>query len=208
MSINNEFGTRVVPGINRQDNLQEIESLANDNYQKKTALNEVEKSNQITLSLEGKLNQEIDTVSDKIDDVLLRHISSKQKQELNDIYKKLDNLFSKDKLTKKKEKSAEVLFEQVHLILESSLDKLTTSENKTLDKLATKMDILTEQLDKNHSNNPLIISLKTIRNDIRPSSSESTNIEMKGSKKTLTVAEINALSTTELNKLSAQQLKN
>ncbi|AAZ25049.1 hypothetical protein CPS_3062 [Colwellia psychrerythraea 34H] len=57
---------------------------------------------------------------------MLRHTSSEKKQQLDGIYKKLDSLFLKDILTKKEKDSAEVLFEKVHVILQSSLDKLTT----------------------------------------------------------------------------------
>jgi DNA-directed RNA polymerase subunit H (RpoH/RPB5) len=206
MNISHDINTQALVGINQQDKTQEIKSPSEYSSEGGVHKN-IDKLNEVTISLEGKLNQAIDTASDEIDDILLRHTSPEQKQQLDEIYNTLDKLFSKDILTKKEEESAEVLFEKVHVILESSVDKLTTSESETVDKLLNKMDVLTEQLDKNNSNDPLMVGSEISKVDITSTSSDPIDIKKQGSKKALTVAEINALSATELNKLTVDQLK-
>ena len=164
-------------------------------------------SNNISLSTEGKLSQEIDTASDKIDDILLRHVTPAQKDKLDDIYQQLDQLFEKDPLTEQEEKSAEALFEQVHNILESSVNKLTSAERETVDQLANKMDGLITQLEQSDisrsPNNGSTSDKVSIGDDL---SNILTNKKQAAPKK-LTVAELNALSALELNKLPAKQLK-
>ena len=164
-------------------------------------------SNNISLSTEGKLSQEIDTASDKIDDILLRHVTPAQKDKLDDIYQQLDQLFEKDPLTEQEEKSAEALFEQVHNILESSVNKLTSAERETVDQLANKMDGLITQLERSDTNrsqkNDSTSNKVIVSDDL---SNILTNKKQANPKK-LTVAELNALSALELNKLPANQLK-
>jgi hypothetical protein len=67
----------------------------------------------------------------------------------------------------------------VHVILESSVDKLTTSEHETVDKLVNTMDILTEQLDKHNNIDPLMIN-SVIKADI--ALSDPLDIKKQGSK--------------------------
>jgi hypothetical protein len=206
MNISNDIDTQGLAGINHKDNIPAIKSPSEDSSEGGVHKN-IDKINEVTISLAGKLNQEIDTASDKIDDILLSHTTPEQKQALDDIYSKLDSLFSKDKLTSKEESSADALFEKVHVILVSSVDKLTEAEHKTVDKLTDKMDILTEQLAKNNTRNSLVATSPMTKVDITSTSSSPIDTQQQGSKKALSVAEINALSASELNKLAANQLK-
>jgi len=159
-------------------------------------------SNNISLSSEGKLSQQIDAASEKIDDILLRHVTPQQEKELDGIYKKLDQLFEKDQLSIEEERTADALFEQVHNILETSVDKLSGAELATVDKLVGTMDGLMakfEQQDFGGSSKDSARQANSL-SDIAGSG------QVAGRKK-LSVAELNALSVMELNKLPANQLK-
>lgn len=206
MNINNDIGTQGLASINQKENIQKVKSDTEESTQG-VSQTSISTSNEINISFEGKLNQEIDSTSNKIDDILLRHTTSEQKQALDGIYKKLDDILEKDQLTDKEEALADDLFEQVHVILETSIEKLTTSENETVGKLVNKMDILTEQLEKNYSSDSLMVDPSINKADVMASLSNATGTEIPASKKSLTVAQINALSVAELNTLPAHQLK-
>lgn len=206
MNINNDMSAQGLTRINQKDNIQEIKPNIEESFQG-VSQTSISTSNEISISFDGKLNQEIDSTSDKIDEILLRHTTSEQKQALDGIYNKLDDLFEKDQLTDKEETLADNLFEQVHIILETSLDKLTTSENKTVDNLVNEMDILTEQLEKNYSSDSLMVDPTINKAVIMTSLPDATGTGIPASKKSLTAAQINTLSVAELNKLPAHQLK-
>jgi len=208
MEISNEMGAHNPTRIEQKNNTEQIESQAKVNAFATSSATATQ-SNNTTLSTEGKITQQIDAASEQIDDILLRHITPEQKDTLDGIYQKLDRIFEKDQLTDKEEKSAEALFEQVHNILETSINKLTKPEHEAVDKLANKMDGLILQLEKNDisrssSNNSK--SAKT-NSSVTDDLANIFTTEKQANKKALTVAELNALSVHELNKLPAQQLK-
>lgn len=184
-----------------------IQQISNEEVQSHLSTSKLTPAStkQVSLSEEGKLTQKIDAASNEIDKILLRYVSPEQKKELNGIYTKLEGLFSKESLTGKEEKSAEVLFEQVHNILESSIDKLSTEEHKTVDKLGITMDTLSAQLEPNEAKATDEVPQPSVgvSNEIPDSIVQS----KQGKKKSLTVAQLNALSVMELNKLPANQLK-
>lgn len=208
MEISNEIGAHNPNAIEKKNSIQQTKPQTKVSTIETTPTT-ASKSNNTILSTEGKITQQIDTTSEQIDDILLRHITPEQKDTLDGIYQKLDRIFEKDQLTDKEENAAEALFEQVHNILETSVNKLTKTERKTVDKLANKMDGLISQLEKNdmsQSPNNNSVSAKTSSS----SSDDLANIfttEKQANKKALTVAELNALSVLELNKLPANQLK-
>ena len=211
VEINSEVATHKPALIEQNASTREIKRPAEENKvdeeNTEVPAPNINSSNNIYVSSQGKLSQEIDAASDKIDDILLGHVTPTQKDKLNDIYQQLDKIFEKEQLTEKEEKSADALFEQVDNILESSVNKLTSTERETVDKLVSKMDGLITQLeqsDTSRSPNKNSTSDKTsVSDDL---SSILTN-EKKANKKKLTVAELNALSALELNKLPANQLK-
>jgi len=210
MEIGKAIGAQNLTVIESKNSISAINSLSQEG-DGKVLSGGGNTSNQISLSSSGKLAQQIDQSSEQLDDILLRHVTAEQKDTLNGIYQKLDNLFDKGELTEKDEKSADELFEQVHNILETSINKLSESEHQQVDKLVTKMDGLMMQLDQSDANrspsdstiNGAMLANNTSVDSLL-SSSGRTEPENKKSK---SVAELNALSALELNKLSAQQLK-
>lgn len=205
-STERETVDKLVNKIEELSNIQEITSITEET-KAGISTSGIISSNNIYLSSEGKLSQKIDAASDKIDDILLSHVTPAQKDKLNDIYQQLDKTFEKEPLTEQEEKSADALFEQVHNILDSSVSKLTSTERETVDKLAEEMDGLITQLEKSDTgrspNKNSTSDESSIGNDL---SSIYTN-DKKANKKRLTVTELNALSALELNKLPVSQLK-
>jgi hypothetical protein len=203
MKVDNEVGAQNLAMINKKNNTQEVM------FDSKKSVTVTEQSinkvpQEISLSTEGKLTQAIDKTSDEIDDILIKHITPDQKKELTSIYSRLDDLFAKEKLTDKVVKSIEALFEQVHVIFESGIEKLTKTERNEVEKLSSKMDKLTSTLEKNERVNVEVAHSSAA---IGNTSDSLSGAEIKSHKKTLTVAELNALSAIELNKLSTNQLK-
>ena len=196
MKIGNENHMQNTSVLHGQQGVKEVTSQ-NEQHQLASQQTSTNRANQLTLSDEGKLFQELDSTSDRIDSILERHLSPEQKEQLNSLYKKLDSLFEKEQLSQQEEAVAEDLHEQVHNILESSVDKLSDEEYQELEGLADKMDTLTAKLDQfemgtTENNSELILP---------------TNNESQGSKKKLTVAELNMLSASELNKLPVNELR-
>ena len=196
MKIGNENHMQNTSVLHGQQGVKEVTSQ-NEQHQLASQQTSTNRANQLTLSDEGKLFQELDDTSDRIDSILERHLSPEQKEQLNSLYKKLDSLFEKEQLSQQEEAIAEDLNEQVHNILESSVDKLSDEEYQELEGLADKMDTLTVKLDQfemgtTEKNNELILP---------------TNNESQGGKKKLTVAELNMLSASELNKLPVNELR-
>ncbi len=203
MKIDNEVGVQNLAMINQKINTQEVIPDSKESVTvAKHSINKIPQ--EISLSTEGKLTQAIDKTSDEIDDILIKHITPDQKKELTSIYNRLDDLFAKEKLTDKELKSTEALFEQVHVIFESGIEKLSKTELNEVEKLASKMDKLTSNLEKNEQVNVEISHSSPAIGNVSDSLSGS---DIKGRKKLLTVAELNKLSVIELNKLSANQLK-
>lgn len=206
MEINNGIGAHNPTTIEQKNSIEGVKSSTKESTIGVTST-ATSASKGVTLSTEGILSQEIDDVSEKIDDILLRHVTPEQKNKLNDIYQQLDQIFEKDQLTAQEEKSADALFEQVHNILESSISKLTSTERESVDKLENKMDGLIEKLDTTnagHSQNNTSLQTQSGNVDIQSSSLSN---EKQKSINALTVAELNALSAVELNKLPANLLK-
>ncbi|NQZ83168.1 MAG: hypothetical protein HRT52_19350 [Colwellia sp.] len=205
MEINNGIGAHNLTAIDQKNSLEGVKSSIKESTIDVTST-DASASKEFTLSTEGKLSQEIDAASQKIDDILLGHVTPAQKSKLNDIYQQLDQIFEKGQLTKQEEKSADALFEQVHNILESSVTKLTNSERETVENLANKMDGLIGKLDKSgfgdSPNNAVKNNSGNV--DIQPSSLSN---EKQKSKNALTVAELSALSVVELNKLPVNLLR-
>jgi hypothetical protein len=202
MKIDNEVGAQNLAMINKKNNTQEVMFDSKESVTvTEQSINKVPQ--EISLSTEGKLTQAIDKTSDEIDDILIKHITPDQKKELTSIYSRLDDLFAKEKLTDKEVKSTEALFEQVHVIFESGIEKLTKTERNEVEKLSSKMDKLTSTLEKNERIN---VEVAHSSPAIGNTSDSLSGAEIKSHKKTLTVAELNALSAIELNKLSTTQL--
>ncbi|NQZ22787.1 MAG: hypothetical protein HRT53_12105 [Colwellia sp.] len=206
MEISHEISTHQQTAIENKNSIEGVKSSTKESAIDVTTTS-ISASKNITLSTEAKLSQEINTVSDKIDDILLGHVTPAQKDKLNDIYQQLDQLFEKDQLTAQEEKSADALFEQVHNILESSVNKLTNAERETVDKLADKMDGLITQLEQSDARRSPNDNPMSANNNSRDNLSSILINEKQANKKKLTVAELNALSALELNKLPANQLK-
>jgi hypothetical protein len=203
MNIENEIGAQNLAMVSQKSNSRAVTAPSNENDRlSKQSNNFVPK--EMSLSTEGKLIQNIDKISDEVDEILIKHITPVQKKALEEIYTKLDVYFAKEKLTDKEGESTEALFEQVHVILETSLEKLSKSEHSNVDKLGNKMDTLTSQLERNEKgnieNSHSLLKAPGSQTDMEVSDS-------KGGKKSLTVAQLNALSVIELNKLPANQLK-
>lgn len=176
----------------------------------------------VKISSEGKLIQAIDDTSDKIDSILERHLTVDQKKNLDDIYKELDTLFSKGKLSKEQEKSAEILLEQADKIYNTSIEKLSEKEHKTVGELSDKIEKLSEKLSNIENSDDGASGTETTSKSNESGGSEKSDGETstkkseladtikkkgKAKKKNLTVAELNALSVAELNKLPPHQLK-
>jgi hypothetical protein len=211
VEINSEVGIHKSAVIEQNSSAQEIKQPAEEikvgENNKEVPAPSIISSNNIYVSSQGKLSQEIDAASDKIDDVLLSHVTPAQEDKLNDIYQQLDKIFEKEQLTEKEEKSADALFEQVHNILESSVNKLTSSERETVDELANKMDGLITQLEQSETSRSPNKNSTSGKTSVSDDLTSILTNEKKANKKKLTVAELNALSALELNKLPANQLK-
>ena len=162
---------------------------------------------ELYLSTEGKLTQELDQTSMKIDQILSSYLSTEQKKELTNIYQKLDKAFDSSDGSAYSEQKIEHLFEQAHEILETSVDKLSPTETKQVDTLINKMDYLEHKLAgfEQHA----FSGSSPVSNDQRQRYEAEANIMATptNKKKTLSVAELNALSAAELNKLPAHLLK-
>jgi len=206
VEINSEVVTNKPAVIEQNSNAQEIKRSTEKNNLDDINT-EVPASNNVYVSTQGKLSQEIDAASDKIDDILLSHVTPAQEDKLNDIYQQLDKIFEKEELTEKEEKSANDLFEQVHNILDSSVNKLTSSERETVDKLVSKMDGLITQLEQSDTSRSPNKNSTSDKSSVSDDLSSILSNEKKTNKKRLTVSELNALSALELNKLPANQLK-
>lgn len=174
----------------------------------------------VQLSSEGKLVQAIDETSNKIDSILEKHLTKDQKQNLDSIYKQLDDIFENDSLSIKQEKKVAALFEQANSIYNTSIEKLSSAEHETIDKLTHKMDNLSAQLASSENNSVAASNLpndsgntkdsETALKAVAHSGSELSEVsanKKKSKKKALTVAQLNALSVAELNKLSPSQVK-
>ena len=192
-----EIGNTI--GIAALTSTQQTNSVSQAQEQTIEGIPDPRASSNISLSTEGKLAQQIDAASDQIDDILLRHVTPQQEKELNDIYQKLDQLFEKDQLTGEEERSADALFEQVHNILETSVDKLSNGEREKVDQLVNTMDGLMAKFDHGDAGRNNSKGVDSLSNIIGGSKS--------ASNKSLSVAELNALSAIELNKLPANLLK-
>ncbi len=174
----------------------------------------------VQLSSEGKLVQAIDETSEKIDSILEKHLTTEQKQSLDGIYKQLDGLFESDNLSQQQEKKVEALFEQANSIYNTSIEKLSSGEHETIDKLSNKMDNLSAQLAQSETSNVAVgkqtndggnakdseAAQKAIANN-GSELSEVAASKKKSKKNALTVTQLNALSVAELNKLSPSQVK-
>lgn len=206
MKIGSEVGGQSTPTLDQQNGVQDI----NSQHEKQNIILDrvnARASDKLTLSTEGQLIQEIDLASDKIDSILEQHLTQEQEKELSTIYDKLDKLFEKDNLTKQEESLAEGLNEQVHNILETSIEKLSDEEHLVVDGLAKKMDMLTIKLENIETsnaekNNSSIVSVNKTNNQASYIESET-----QANKQTFTVAELNALSTSELHTLPANLLR-
>ena len=200
-----EIGNAI--GIAALTSTQQTNSVSQAQEQTIEGIPDPRASSNISLSTEGKLAQQIDAASDQIDDILLRHVTPQQEKELNDIYQKLDQLFEKDQLTGQEERSADALFEQVHNILETSVDKLSSGEREKVDQLVNTMDGLMAKFDQGDAGR--LLNANTPGNNSNGVDSLSNIIggSKSASNKSLSVAELNALSAIELNKLPANLLK-
>lgn len=172
----------------------------------------------VLISSQGKLVQEIDETSNKIDNILEKHLSKDQKAELDSIYKKLDGILDKDNLTREQEDSVSKSFEKIHNIYESSVDKLSNDEHETVEKLSKTINTLTAKLDayddgKANQDMPTQsvrdkdASYASVEIGGKNTFTEAFASKKKTNKKALTVAQLNALSVAELNKLPRNQLK-
>jgi len=177
-------------------------------FEKDSEISELKSNNanstQLNISDEAKLVQEIDASSEKIDSILISHLSDKQLKQLDGLYEKLEIAFSEQEMNHKEVIQIDDLFEKVHDILQTSFDKLSNDEQKTVDNLISKMDKLEIKLEDNvqiyKKEKPTLAT-----ND---SSEINLNTEQKKNKKSqLTVAELNALPVIELQKLQANQIK-
>jgi len=81
----------------------------------------------INISTLGKINQEIDSLFDKIDkidNIYLSHISAKQQKELTSSYDKLSDIFSNEQTVN--DKSVEKIFNKIDNIFTEAESSLTT----------------------------------------------------------------------------------
>jgi hypothetical protein len=210
-----------IESIEQKSRVQSTSEIAQSNVDKSSVnVESMTSVSSVQISSEGKLTQAIDEASDKIDNILEKHLTNDQKKNLDDIYKKLDSLFESDNLSQKQENTVEALFEQAHQIYNTSIEKLSGSEHKTIDKLASKMENLSAQLAQYENNSPS--ASKQANDSSNPKNSEAASKAITGSgselsdvaaskkkskKKALTVAQLNALSVAELNKLPPSELK-
>lgn len=67
MNINNDMGTQCLASINQKDNIQKIKSDTEDNSQYVSQTSS-STSNEINISFEGKLNQEIESTGVRVFD--------------------------------------------------------------------------------------------------------------------------------------------
>ena len=171
------------------------------------ALSVNSQSVELSLSKVGKLTQQLDQTSMEIDNILASHLSNEQQKSLNDIYQKLDKAFEADSGSPGQEQKIENLFEQAHNILETSVDKLSTREREQVDSLVNKMDYLEQKLSNVEQAD--VSGLINISGSVQQQNDSEVNVaEMPTKKKkTLSVAELNALSAAELNKLPPHLLK-
>lgn len=203
MEINNSGVNDI--SLGKTNTLVKAEESQKDNAKQIPPVNT--HSVELSLSAPGRLTQELDQTSMEIDQILSSHLSTEQKKELNNIYQKLDKAFESDDGSANAEHKIENLFEQAHKILETSVDKLSTSEKKQVDTLINKMDSLEHKLagfEQHEFSAPMQVSSGQAQ---RHEANESNIVAPAKTKKTLSVAELNALSAAELNKLPAHLLK-
>ncbi|WP_085300203.1 hypothetical protein [Cognaticolwellia mytili] len=210
-----------IESTERKNRVQSTSEIAQKSVDKQSLNTESKASvSSVKISSEGKLIQALDETSDKIDTMLEKNMTNEQKKNLDEIYQQLDGLFESEDLSQKQEKKVTALFEQADKIYNTSIEKLSSSEHETIDKLANKMESLSAQLAQYENNNPAANKQANNGGNTRNSEVTSRAITSGGSelsdvaaskkkskKKALTVAQLNALSIAELNKLPPSELK-
>jgi len=166
---------------------------------------------------QATLLQAIDTTSDTLDDLLIKNMPAQQHKALEQNYQELDALFDKGELNAEDEKKANSLMDKIDKSFNTAFDKLSDNEKNIIDKLAQKIDKLESQLPPNespdtYSKNEMILNAQPNLENTKGSNVEiieasGNGDNEKNKKKSLTTAQLNALSAAELRKLSTSQLK-
>lgn len=147
----------------------------------------------VNISEQGKAFQQMDNLSQQMDQLLAKNLSPEQKQNLSDIYTQLDKLHSQSNGSEQASKKEEALLEQAHNILESGYDKLSKPDQQRVDKLNLQLENVTSKLEAKYG--------------AEFSQEPTTEGKKSKSKSGLTAAELNALPASELKKLPINLLK-
>lgn len=105
-------------------------------------INSSTKETSVSISPQGSINQDIDTLFDKADAIYQSHITPKQQKALDENYAKLDELFSKNSPSDVEQKNADALFDKIDKIFEMAEKQLTPAEKEQLAAIDSKLDEL------------------------------------------------------------------
>lgn len=155
----------------------------------------------IELSDKGKLFQQLDEKSEKVESMLRANMTPEQAAGVEESFKKIDAILEKDQLSAKDEKTLEKLSEKIDSAFASSIEKMSTAEKKEFNKLDSELESLSIKFESIPEQ-----ELMSFQAD-RQVPSAGFDSFLAGSEDSKPAKNLNSLTTDQLNKLSALLLK-
>lgn len=183
-------------------------SLANSNSTAKGHADEESKGIRrpsVEVSDQGKLFQQLDEKSEKVESMLRSHMSPEQAKEVENSFEAIDAILGKEVLSKKDEANLEKLSEKIDVAFTNSIAKMSADEKDVFNKLDTELEGLEQQVEAiSESEMEAYQAGGQVPSGGFNGSSEANSSEI-GDKKSN--KNLNSLTTAQLNKLSALLLK-
>jgi len=127
--------------VNNVNLINEVKNKKSESSQQTNLdIANIPKNDQVTISLKGEVNQNIDALFDKADAIYQSHITPKQQKILDDSYQKLDALFSSNSTTEQEQNAANSLFDKIDHIFSQAEKQLTPAEQDQLANIDNKLD--------------------------------------------------------------------
>ncbi len=187
-----------------------VTNISNDNIESTSSTKggpvSISGAAKVELSDQGKLFQQLDEKSEKLENMLRANMTPEQAAEVEESFQRIDAILEKDQLTVKDEKNLDKLSDKIDSAFSSSIEKMSATEKKEFNKLDSELKGLEKKLESITEQN--LLSFQTDRQmpsgGFDSSSASSSGEESEGKQSS---SNLNSLTTAQLNKLSALLLK-
>jgi hypothetical protein len=120
---------------------------AENNQSSKDAPLSVNGSANVELSDQGKLFQQLDEKSEKVENMLRANMTPEQAAEVEESFQEIDAILEKEQLTVKDERVLDKLSAKIDSAFAHSIEKMSTTEKKEFNKLNSELEGLEQKLE-------------------------------------------------------------